>query len=308
MFVAEIGSNFLSYEHAKHSIVAAKAAGADAVKFQLFSHRELYGYDGPAKDGQLPRDWVAGLAAKAEVTGIEFMCTAFSVSGVKFLDPFVKRHKIASSDLTHLELLRAVKATGKPIVLSTGASSEGDIRQALAVLDGSDVTLLYCISEYPTRSTDVRTITMMRDSYGVPVGLSDHSTEIISVPLAAVQAGAVMIEKHMTAYPEIESPDRPHSLTDTEFAKMVRAVRGLEVASGPTTGERDMFLRHNRRLVAMGDLPAGTTLQHEINFGAYRAQEDDTKGLSPFAWEHLEGKRLKVGVKRGEGIGPSDFD
>lgn len=303
--ISEIGSNFRDQADCVTSIAAAKIAGADAVKFQLFSHRELYGYDGPAKDGQLPREWIPVLADKAKATGIDFLCTAFSVNGLKFIDPYVTRHKIASSDLTHLDLLRAAKATGKPVLLSTGASSEGDIRAALSVLNGADVTLLYCVSDYPARITDLRMIPLMRDKFRYPVGLSDHSTEIISVPVGALEKGAVVLEKHMTAFPELQSPDRPHSLTADEFLRMTKALEGLALSPAPE--ERAMFLQHNRRLVAMVDIPKGAHLQHEENFGAYRSKVEDGRGLIPFAYPDIHGKRATRDLKQGEGVGPGDF-
>jgi sialic acid synthase SpsE len=322
--VAEVGSNWASREDAVASIGAAKAAGADCVKFQAFDWESLYGPNEekrrleeiadlpgcPTRPLRLPLAWLPALKEKAHACGIDFACTAFSPELVAAVDPFVPWHKVASSDATWPQLLEAVAATGKPIVLSVGAKSRGDIAATLQTLGGpakARTVLMYCVSAYPARTIDLRVMAEL-NVYGLRVGFSDHSTDIVGHPVAAARQGAVVIEKHFTAFPELDTPDRPHSLTADEFQTMVENIRGTRRhAIGPTPEERDMLLKYNRRLLATRDIAAGDVFTYGHNFGAYRSLVEDTRGFSPFMWRHVEGGIALAPIERGEAIGPGDF-
>ena len=308
--IAEVGSNWRDLSDCMQSVSTAKAVGADAVKFQAFTHAELYGWQMDQNELRhaLPLDWLPKLKEKADACGIDFLCTAFSPQGVEAVDPFVKRHKVASSDLTYPQLLDAVKKTGKPVLLSTGASSHGDITRALAILYPANVTLMYCVSAYPARMTDLRVLGLLKQAYGLPVGFSDHSLDVINAPVLAQERGAVVLEKHFTAVPEVETPDRPHSLNAHDFRLMVEHLKGIrKPIIGPQPEEQAMFLRHNRRLVATADVAAGASLRFDQNYGAFRASADDMRGLIPFAWESVEGRAATKPITRGSPIGPGDF-
>lgn len=305
--IAEVGSNWQSFEHAKDSIALAKNCGADAVKFQAFTSDALYGPEARVMLHELPLEWLPKLKEKADACGIEFMCTAFSPELVKAVDPYVTAHKVASSDLTYPQLLDAVAKTKKPVIASTGASSVGDIVQALDRLPMGATVLLYCVAAYPAIHADLRVMDLLHQETGRPVGFSDHTPGTF-MAVEASRRGAVVIEKHFTAFPELDTPDRPHSLTPDEFKVMVDYIRGKrQPVIGPTVEERAMVLRHNRRLVATSDILAGTALKYGVNYGAYRSLEDDARGLSPFAWESLEGRSATKAIQRGKGIGPGDF-
>lgn len=307
--IAEVGSNWRDLGDCMASISAAKAVGADACKFQAFNAEALYGgwhATGLHNLYELPLEWLPKLAEKAKAVGIEFMCTAFSPELVAAVDPYVAVHKVASSDLSYPQLLEAVAKTGKPILLSTGASGRGDINLALKCIDSASgrTVLMYCVSAYPARTTELRVMELLRG----PFGFSDHSTDIVGHPVEAARRGAVAIEKHFTAFPDLASPDRGHSLTTDEFKLMVdhiREVRRPEI--GPTPEETAMMLRNNRRLIARRDISQGEVLRFGQTHGAYRSLEDDARGFSPFAWEHVEGKRAAVNIQRGKPIGPGDF-
>ncbi len=339
--VAECGSNWKEFAHAKDSIAMAKAAGADAIKFQAFSMESLYGFSFEsiesqlgfvpdkgeidyanavgAYHSQLPLEWLPQLKEKADACGIEFMVTAFSPELVAAVDPFVGVHKIASSDLSHVKLLQAVAATGKPVLLSTGASSTGDVRQAIQVLrdagcKDADLVLLYCNASYPSKRHNLFLIDELRETFGLSVGLSDHSIDVIYAPLAAVKHhGAMVIEKHFTAFPELDTPDRGHSLTTDEFKIMTDYLRGKRDGGGfnPTSEEKDMFLRHNRRLITTKDVAPGEVLEYGVNFGAYRSLKEDMRAFSPFilldAQASPDGKYAAKAIARGDGIGPGDY-
>lgn len=320
--IAEVGSNWTNFQDAKDSVQMAKQVGANAVKFQLFTHEALYGRDntvtfknislkGNKMLGELDPDWLPKLADKAKAAGVDFLCTAFSPEGVAAIDPYVTAHKIASSDNTTPQMLEAVKATGKPVILSCGAASAGDINLAVNGHAESSwkgfgdhpLVLLYCNSAYPSTRHNLFLLDELK-KFGKPVGLSDHSLDVIYAPLSAVRHfGAIVIEKHFKLRDDMQTPDAGHSLNPDGFKCMVDYIRGTrESGLNPTSEEQAMFLRHNRRLIALRDLAAGEVLQYGKNFGAYRSLEDDATGLNPMFWQHLEGKTLKVGVSAGKGL------
>ncbi len=328
--VCEIGSNFVTLEHCLDSITLAHRAGADAVKFQAYDWPSLYGIDQISVTGtipygmmiprwktmvgQLPMEWLPELAKEACRIGVELMITAFSPELVLAVDPYVSVHKIASSDLNYPQLLEAVAKCGKPVLLSTGAATEGDIGRALDILDGydCDTTLLYCVASYPARTVDLRVMELLEERFDIEVGFSDHTTDVVGTPIVACAWGATVLEKHVTFFPELDTPDRPHSLTGEEFKLMVDQIRG-EVAPeiGPTSEETAMVSRHRRRLIATRDIAVGERLVYGENYGAYRALQDDDHGMSPFLWNQAklgpEGKGARVAITKGKGIGPGDF-
>lgn len=337
--IAEIGSNWRTLDDSTHSIAMAKRAGADAVKFQAFDQDALYGIEyGTEIAGQtissrsdagqwlihrLPLDWLPLLADKARAVGIDFLCSAFSPELVRAVDPFVAMHKVASAELSHLRILEAVRGTGKPVILSTGASGPEDIHQALKVLHGDpeiettqggwpacQVAVLYCVAAYPARDIDFRHMDHFRDLFNVPIGFSDHTTDYNVIPRLAVEKGACVIEKHMTAI-EGDTPDRPHSLTVDEFKKMVQSIQGTRPFAWGSGEEKEMQLRHNRRLIATREIQAGAVFSEvgeAANFGSYRSLTDDTRGLSGFAINAVHDKRATRTIQAGEAIGPGDFE
>lgn len=299
--VAEIGSNWTTLPECLASIAAAKRVGASAAKFQLYDHEALYGEPAPGVwqpgeplKGCLPQAWLPQLKAMCDDAGIEFMCTAFSPELVAVVDPYVSVHKVASSDAAWPQMLEAVARTGKPVLISHGAKTDEEsdrIGNFFGDRYHEDVIPLYCVANYPADYTDVAV-----------EGLSDHTLGYTACVLAA-QHGAKVIEKHFTAFPDLDTPDRPHSLTPDQFARMVKLIRGEPVESE----EKDMYLRHNRRLIATRDIPLGESLRYGVNFGSYRSLKDDTRGLSPFEWERVNGRMAAKAIGRGDAIGEGDF-
>lgn len=318
--VAEVGSNWRTLDDCLMSIRASKACGADAVKFQAFTHEALYGspmrYDdiGDALlKGVLPLEWLPRLKAEADKVGIEFMCSAFSPELLRAVNPFVNIHKIASAELTHVRLLEAARDSGKPVFLSTGASGQADIAQARVTLAAhpmgpTPVILMYCVAAYPAREVNLALIPVMRSHFGSLVGYSDHSLDARTIPQAAIHHGACVLEKHVT-FIEGDTPDSAHSITSGEFERMVLSLRGNPVDRiGFTSEEQPMILRHNRRLIATRDIRPGETLEEGVNFGIYRSLKDDTKALSPFAIAKVHGRTAKGAIAAGDGIGPGDIE
>lgn len=306
--IAEVGSNWQTLVHCLRSIEAAAESGADAVKFQAFDHDALYGSGNRSCTrmfGILRTEWLPALKDKADYCRIDFMCTAFSPDLVEIVNPYVSTHKIASSDACYPQLLQAVAKTCKPIFLSTGAKTYNEIERSLDCLGSAAArtTLLYCVASYPARTVDLRVMKKLDMLEVAGIGFSDHTTDIIQTPMSAIKAGATVLEKHFTAYPELDTPDRPHSLDPGEFKLMVQHIRGeKEPMIGPTYEEDAMLKRHNRRLIATRDIEKGEKLVYGVNFGAYRSLVDDTKGMSPFDWEKAHGKAIREAVKRGDPI------
>jgi sialic acid synthase SpsE len=247
---------------------------------------------------------------KATACDIHLACTAFSPELVKAVDPYVHWHKVASSDMGWPQLLDAAIATGKPIKVSTGGASPIDIERTLHyVRDRAptvSLTLLYCVSAYPARTTDFDAIANMSKLHG-HWGISDHSTEVLSIPLEAQKYGAHVIEKHFTHFPELNTPDRPHSLTSSEFKRMVDRLRGKAEPMQPSYEEVDMLLKHRRRLVATTDVQPGETLSYGVNYGAYRVAIADMKGIGAMDWQVAEGVAASRPILKGQPIGPGDL-
>lgn len=306
--ICEVGSNFTSFCEAKDAISAAKACGADAVKFQLYSLRALTGFG--ATYLNMPIDWLPKLKEKADAVGIEFMCSVFSPALYDIVDPYVTTHKIASSELTYPQLLQHVAAKKKHILLSTGGSSLGDIRQALNFLSGCQVTLLYCVSAYPSEEFNLFMIDDLRQKLNLSVGFSDHSTSLYGALSAAKHFACPVIEKHVNFTNHTETADAPHSISGEQFKRLCDMIHGKVdwTSYAPQQEERDMFLRYNRRLIAIKDIRTGDAFRFGDNFGAYRSLKDDARGMSGFAWEHVaKSNGAKHDIAAGDGIGPEDF-
>ncbi len=220
---------------------AAKEAGADCVKFQHFNSQRLWG-DDRIKNLELSDAEMATVAWHCKSIGIEFMCTPFGVKEVEFLTPLVKRWKVASGCLQRKGLLEAIGRTKLPIILSTGMSNLDAVRNGLDLVgyqqpafNTQDYTLLHCTSAYPCPINEVNLASMdtLRFYFGdrCKIGYSDH-TPGITIAIAAVARGAVVLEKHLTLDRNQEGPDHKTSIEPKEFRVMVSAIRMVEEAIG----------------------------------------------------------------------------
>lgn len=311
--IAEIGSNWTNFQEAKDSIAFAKKCGADAVKFQAFNYQSLYGVpiqvDPASIPGQMPLDWLPKLKEKADACDIEFMCSAFSPELYDVVNPFVSVHKIASSELTYPQLLEKVKSFKKPILLSVGGSAKGDIAQAMQILRGGpQVVLMYCSSAYPSTMYNLFQMSDLKETFNAPVGFSDHSIDVVYPALSSFKHfDAVAIEKHVNfTESSAETPDSGHSLNAYDFRFMCEILHGIRPFEefNPQPEEKDMFLKHNRRLIAIKDIKIGEQFKFGQNYGAFRSLKEDPHGLIPFVWEEIEKKNLCAGmdIKAGEAI------
>ncbi len=309
--IAEVGSNWHTLEDCMKSIEAAKRSGADAVKFQAFNFKGLYGISGESnaydKKTQLPLEWVKQLRSKADDQKIDFMCTAFDIDTLRSIDSYVDVHKVASSDMNYEDLLFELAQIGKPVILSTGAHSPTEIELALSTLGSVSIVLMYCVAAYPAKSVNLYLIDRLKE-FECPVGFSDHTLDPVYIPSAAIkQHGACVLEKHFT-FNIKDTPDAGHSLNPVEFKLMVDTIKGIRTPLiGATVYEQDMLLKHNRRLIATKTIKKGEQFTKGKNFGAYRALEPQTNTLSPFYAQHIEDRIAKRDIVEGSAISSSDF-
>ena len=210
-FIAEASSNHAQdLSRALAFVDAAADAGCDAVKFQLFRITELFAPEILARsarhraraDWELPVSYLEPLAARCREKKILFSCTPFYLGAVEELAPFVAFYKIASYELLWGGLLEACAATGKPVILSTGMATMPEIETAVATLrraGARDITLLHCVSAYPTppEEANLSAMSAIRAATGVPVGWSDHTRSPAVIERAVHRWNAAAVEFHL---------------------------------------------------------------------------------------------------------------
>jgi N,N'-diacetyllegionaminate synthase len=312
--IAEIGSNFLTLDDCVKSVKAARLAGADCAKFQIFTFKDLYGLSAENspqwynKKSEFPVDWLQPVKEAANSCGIDLMFSCFQKDMPRYIDHFVSAHKIASSEITNVELLEAVACLGKPIFLSTGGATGNDIELALSILEGCKIIINYCVGAYPAHYTNLYKIDKLR-KFGHLVGFSDHSLDPVYLALSAVRNHkAVSIERHFNAV-GANGPDAMHSFNPAQFMNMVDYLKGRKEAFvGPTAEEVNMIMCNKRRLVALKSIKKGQTLSWSDNFGGYRSLTPENDGISPFAKEHVDGKIAKRDILQGRSLTRFDFE
>lgn len=309
--IAEVGSNFSSLNEQIASVEKAKLAGADAVKFQYFTERDLYGPGYRAKRRSEPN--LETLKKVADDRHIELMCSAFSAKGVEYVNRFVDCHKIASAEMCDLDILEAVKKTKKPFIVSTGGHTFTEVESLIdRYLPNTHASLAYCESAYPAKCTLPERYVALQEAAayrGLEVGMSDHSTEIYATAWIAKVLRAPFIEKHVNLV-DATGPDAGHSLDAAEFTAFCRYVRSKNQikVSLMDEAETDMYLQHNRRIVATCDIPEGTRLVRGINFGFFRGSYENAHFTNPLDWEQVHGKMATRNISQLEAISEGDYD
>jgi N-acetylneuraminate synthase len=235
--IAEAGLNHGgNLETAAKMIEAAAEAGADAIKFQAFRTEERFGIASEAyhlvKPTELNRDHFVALSKIADRVGIEFFATAFDEKSLQELVSIsVPAIKIASCDICNRKLLRVVAQTGLPVILSRGTASEVETTATVELFREyrSPLALLHCVSSYPLEeiSANLRAIHALLSLYDVPIGYSDHSCGI-KIPLLAVYAGAMVIEKHFTLDRGRCGIDWEISAEPAELQQLINEIREAE--------------------------------------------------------------------------------
>ena len=316
IIIAEAGVNHNgSLETAKELIIAAADANADYVKFQTFNSNLVVTGSADKADYQIKNTGVKEsqlemisklelsqqdhyeLIACANQYGIKLFSTAFDLPSIDFLRELdFDLFKIPSGEITNLPYLRHAAGFGKPIILSTGMSSLGEIEDALKVIEGSGmdrkhITLLHCTSEYPAPLIDVnlKAIKTLKQAFGLNVGYSDH-TEGIEVSIAAVALGATIIEKHFTLDKKLPGPDHKASVEPQELKALVNAIRTVKMALGDgikrvTTSELGNIKVARKSLVAATSIKKGERFTTE-NISIKRPGV----GISPMRYEEIMGR------------------
>jgi len=322
--IAEAGVNHNgSVDLALKLIDSAKASGADAVKFQTFradklatrtAHKAAYQERTTASEEsqfemlerlELDAGTHKRLIEYCHQVGIQFLSSPFDAESADLLAEMdIPLFKIPSGEITNLPFLDHVARKGRPIILSTGMSTLGEIEEALTVLRAAGnkpITLLHCVTEYPAPYAEVnlRAMNTLRVAFGLPVGYSDH-TPGIEIPIAAAALGAEVIEKHFTIDRSLPGPDHAASLEPDELEKMVTAIRHVEAALGdgikaPARCELPNISVARKSVVAARSLIAGQRLTSE---------DLDIKrpgnGIAPRLKPMLIGRTLSAGVEKDE--------
>lgn len=320
--IAELSANHgRQLDTAMALIAAARDAGADAIKLQTYtpdtmtidSDQPWFKVSGTRWEGrslyelyaeaQTPWEWHALLKQEAERCGLHFFSTPFDDTSVDFLQSLeVPAYKIASFENIDVPLLRKVARTGKPIIMSTGMATLPELHEAVGTIrdsGGRELVLLKCTSAYPAppESMNLRTIPHLSATFGVPVGLSDHTLDTL-VPAAAVALGAAVIEKHLTLSRSEPGPDTGFSLEPSEFRAMVEAVRVTERSLGTvrygTSGEEVATSAFRRSIFIVRDVRQGETFSVD-NIKVIRP----ALGLHPRHFSEVVGRPATRDIVRG---------
>lgn len=321
--IAEIGSNFDGdLGQAKQLIDLSREVGADAAKFQSFVPDSIIAHKGfetkvsfqaswgkPVYDvysqAMLPRQWHGELARYCREKGIDFLSSPYDREAVDLLDELnVPAFKIGSGEITNLAFLEYVASKRKPIILGTGASTLGEVEDAVKAIRATgneDIVLLQCVTNYPSpiEQANIRAMVTLSQAFQVVVGYSDHSPGSV-VPLGAVALGACVIEKHFTFDKARTGPDHPFALDTAEMATMINDVRLLERALGSpvkqvTPAETETVVIQRRSLFARVDIPAGTVITEEMVVTLRPAT-----GIPPKYLPLVTGRKARADIPEGE--------
>ena len=328
--IAEMSANHAgSMERALELIHAAKDAGADCVKIQTYTadtmtidcHNEYFQIEKGTWEGEnlyglyqkayTPWEWQEQLRDEAAKVGIDFLSTPFDPLSVAFLEELgVHFYKIASFELVDIPLLECVAAKNKPIVMSTGMGTLEEIQEAVDAIYSTgnrQLALMKCSSAYPAKPEEMnlRTIQDLKERFGVPVGLSDHSMRAFSAA-TAVAMGANLIEKHFCISRAVKNPDAVFSMEPQEFRQMVEQVREVEQAMGTVcygiTSQEESNACFRRSLFVVQDIAAGEMLTPE-NIRSIRP----AYGLKPKHYQEVLGRTAKRALKRGTPLSFEDL-
>ena len=324
-------------------IEAAADAGADCVKFQIVFADEIIHPDSGLVDlpnGKTPlfdvfkkleEDFTFywNLKTYCGKKGIDFLATPFglrSAALLKRLSPAAV--KIASPELNHYPLLREISSWKCPVILSTGVSTEDDIKKALSIT-GREGFLLHCITSYPAPEEEYNLLLVktLSERFGMKTGISDHSSDPLLVPVLSAALGSVMIEKHITLSNRGSGLDDRIALDPENFRKMTAGIREAEKAgSGESIkklkriygdekvkkvmgsgikklaeSEKENYRTTNRSIISVKDIPEGEIFTEE-NTALLRSEKNIKPGLSPDYYETVLGKTALTDIKSGTGI------
>jgi N-acetylneuraminate synthase len=316
--IAEIGVNHEGcMDLARRLIDLAKEGGADAVKFQSYKADTLASKNSPSywdttkeptrsqhelfsKYDRFGPDEYLALAEHCRLIGINFLSTPFDDAAIEFLDPLMPFFKIASADLTNIPFLRKVAVKRKPVLLSTGASTLGEIDMAVKTLSESgceQIALLHCILNYPTENANahLRMIEGLKRAYPNHIlGYSDHTLpdDTMTSLIASHLLGAVIIEKHFTHDKTLPGNDHYHAMDVKDLARFVEMARLIHELLGESDYKEPLMTevpaRKNARrsIVLSKNVPAGYVLTADD-----MTYKRPGTGISPLHWDEVLGRK-----------------
>jgi N-acetylneuraminate synthase/N,N'-diacetyllegionaminate synthase len=321
LVIAEIGVNHDgSVERALKLVSIAAAAGADAVKLQVFRADRLMNRTSAFAEYQRDRvndadpiamlrrfelsdEAVGQITAKIQSLGLIPIATPFSPEDVPLLERLnLPAIKIASPDLVNLPLLKTAGRSGKPLLVSTGAATIAEVQRTVGWLIawGVPFALLHCTSSYPVEACDTNLswIGELADRFDVPAGFSDHTTDVLSGALA-VAAGACVIEKHLTYDRSADGPDHSASADPSQFADYVKLIRSAESLRGKP-GKRLLRCEEDVRTVSRQSLVITRTMAPgEIITEACLAVQRPGTGIPASEIDRILGRRVRVAISAG---------
>lgn len=289
--IAEIGLNHGgSFEIAKEMLASAKDSGVKYVKFQTYFAESRVSkayrsnnYSEEVLDTEeslftmfkrleFTRDEWKQLFLFAKDLGLLMFTAVFDIKSLRMMEEInCPAYKIASMDLNNYQLIEAISLTNKPVVMSTGMSSLGEIERSLQILrtqNISELIILHCVSSYPANanSLNLSAMGMLSQTFGVPVGFSDHSIGL-EVPLVALSIGAVCVEKHFTLNNQAEGPDHIFSLEPAAMKELIRLSEEVPAMLGRpnqlrSPQERETAFRFKKSIHANHRLEVGSILTH----------------------------------------------
>ena len=290
--IAEVGPNHQGkFEIAKDMVLQLSKIGVDAVKFQLNFPENCYSDDSFKPKYQVENDdnpsqlemskkFQLSLEEHIELyhicneNNVDYLCSAFEMKGISFLtnELDIPYYKISSGEILTLDLLEYISKQNKSILLSTGMATYEEIKESIDVLEKNgkkEITVLHCISNYPTPAEDVNLNVMLEISkkFNVPVGFSDHTLGN-EAAIAAVTLGATVLEKHVTFDKNAEGPDHKASSTVQEFAELVQSIRKVEKMMGSREkifSDQELEIKRSVRksIVSTRDLEEGHILSDD---------------------------------------------
>ena len=303
-----------------HSYIDALAkTGVDAIKFQTHiaeaessvfePFRVKFSYEDDTRIDYWKRmeftaeQW-KGLKEHCENVGLEFMSSPFSIAAVDLLETIgIKRYKIGSGELTNFLMLKKIALTGKPIIISSGMSDWKELDETIEFLKpfGNHLSLLQCTTAYPTQPEQwgLKMMAEMKNRYQLPIGFSDHSSNIYS-GLAAAALGAEILEFHVVFHKKMFGPDAKASLTIEETTEMIKGIRMIEKSLNAETTKNDIShyselkTMFGKSLCVNKNLPAN----HVLTIDDLESKKPGDQGIPAKLFENVIGKILKAEMKQ----------
>lgn len=331
-FIADIGANHDgNLERAKELIFKCATAGANAAKFQNFHANKIvsrFGFENMNRkithqaewkksvyeiyqDASINLEWTPVLKETCKKASIDYFTSAYDFESVDSVDPYVDIYKIGSGDITWLEIIEYIAKKGKPIIISTGASTLKDVKRAMAVLQkiNNNIVLMQCNTNYTSSYKNFKYINLaVLKTYkklfpNVILGLSDHTFGYATV-LGAIALGACVIEKHFTDDNSREGPDHKFAMNPVSWKEMIERSRELEDALGNgkktiEENELETVIVQRRALRAKEDIDIGSILERD-NIISLRPCPKDA--IPPYKISEIIEKAIKIKIKKGDYI------